>query len=78
MKVIDLLEKAFVGKVFGTGACFTFSRYSYLKKPPVIKSVALRGYEDETVSIKFEFEPDEDGNPINPYYADLDEEIQIL
>jgi hypothetical protein len=78
MKIIDLLNKTFIGKVFNTSSCFTSSRYSYLIKPPVIKSIALRGYEDETVSIKFEFEPDENGSYIAPYYADLYEEIPIL
>jgi hypothetical protein len=78
MNVKALLEHELIGQSIDATKLFTSSRYTYLKKPPVIKSCELRGYVDDTVSIRIEFHPDENGQAIAPYHADIDEEIPIL
>jgi hypothetical protein len=78
MNIKTLLEQELIGQSVDNTKLLTASRYSYLKKPPVIKSFELRGYVDETVSIRIEFHPDENGQAIAPYFADVDEEITIL
>ena len=74
----DLVNKTYVGKKFvGSNMNTLLHSYRYLRHPPVIKEVSLRGGDCGDMTLTLGFENDESGNRVMSYRADIEEDIKL-